>query len=171
MTASSGPGISLMQEGISYMAGAELPCVIADITRGGPGLGNIAAEQSDYHQVVKGRRSRQLPDPGAGATFRAGDGGPDGAGLRAGGSLSQPGGSAGRRIYRTDDGAGRVSAAATEPKLPKWAVAGTAESRGNLITSLHLEPDELEAHVRQLEAKYYCGAAGSARRRMADRGR
>ena len=54
MTASSGPGISLMQEGISYMAGAELPCVIADITRGGPGLGNIAAEQSDYHQVVKG---------------------------------------------------------------------------------------------------------------------
>src|SRR5215469_13551824 len=54
MTASSGPGISLMQEGISYMAGAQLPCVIADITRGGPGLGNIAAEQSDYHQVVKG---------------------------------------------------------------------------------------------------------------------
>src|ERR1700757_2816961 len=54
MTGSSGPGISLMQEGVSYMAGAELPCVIADITRGGPGLGNIAAEQSDYHQVVKG---------------------------------------------------------------------------------------------------------------------
>src|SRR6266700_6611528 len=54
MTASSGPGISLMQEGVSYLAGAELPCVIADITRSGPGLGNIAAEQSDYNQVVKG---------------------------------------------------------------------------------------------------------------------
>src|SRR5215469_17107890 len=54
MTASSGPGISLMQEGISYMAGAELPCVIADITRGGPGLGNLGSEQGDYHQVVKG---------------------------------------------------------------------------------------------------------------------
>ncbi len=54
MTASSGPGISLMQEGISYMAGAELPCVIADITRGGPGLGSINSEQGDYHQVVKG---------------------------------------------------------------------------------------------------------------------
>src|SRR5579871_3497322 len=54
MTASSGPGISLMQEGMSYLAGAELPCVIADITRSGPGLGNIAAEQSDYNQVVKG---------------------------------------------------------------------------------------------------------------------
>src|SRR5581483_8704616 len=54
MTASSGPGISLMQEGVSYMAGAELPCVIADVMRGGPGLGNIAAEQSDYFQIVKG---------------------------------------------------------------------------------------------------------------------
>ena len=54
MTASSGPGISLMQEGFSYLAGAELPCVIADIMRGGPGLGNIAPEQGDYHQVVKG---------------------------------------------------------------------------------------------------------------------
>src|SRR5499427_4181661 len=53
MTASSGPGLSLMQEGISYIAGSELPCVIVDIVRGGPGLGNIAPEQSDYHQVVK----------------------------------------------------------------------------------------------------------------------
>jgi pyruvate/2-oxoacid:ferredoxin oxidoreductase alpha subunit len=44
MTASSGPGISLMQEGFSYLAGAELPCVVADIMRGGPGLGNIAPE-------------------------------------------------------------------------------------------------------------------------------
>src|SRR5512134_1746748 len=54
MTASSGPGLSLMQEGLSYLAGAELPCVVVDITRGGPGLGNIAPEQSDYHQIVKG---------------------------------------------------------------------------------------------------------------------
>src|SRR5579859_6590420 len=54
MTASSGPGISLMQEGFSYLAGAELPCVVADMMRGGPGLGNIAPEQGDYHQVVKG---------------------------------------------------------------------------------------------------------------------
>jgi len=54
MTASSGPGISLMQEGLSYLAGAELPCVIADIMRAGPGLGNIAPEQGDYNQVVKG---------------------------------------------------------------------------------------------------------------------
>ncbi|HTC78009.1 MAG TPA: 3-methyl-2-oxobutanoate dehydrogenase subunit beta, partial [Terriglobales bacterium] len=54
MTASSGPGVSLMQEGISYIAGAELPCVIVDVVRGGPGLGNIAPEQSDYFAMVKG---------------------------------------------------------------------------------------------------------------------
>ena len=44
MTGSSGPGLSLMQEGMSYLAGAELPCVIVDVMRGGPGLGNIAPE-------------------------------------------------------------------------------------------------------------------------------
>ena len=54
MSASSGPGLSLMQEGISYIAGAELPCVIVDVVRGGPGLGNIAPEQSDYNSIVKG---------------------------------------------------------------------------------------------------------------------
>src|SRR5215475_3212909 len=50
MTSSSGPGISLMQEGFSYLAGSELSCVIADIMRAGPGLGNIAPEQGDYNQ-------------------------------------------------------------------------------------------------------------------------
>ena len=54
MTASSGPGLSLMQEGMSYLAGSELPCVVVDVVRGGPGLGNIAPEQSDYFAVVKG---------------------------------------------------------------------------------------------------------------------
>jgi len=54
MSASSGPGISLMAEGISYIAGAELPCVLVDVQRAGPGLGNIWPEQSDYNAVVKG---------------------------------------------------------------------------------------------------------------------
>lgn len=54
MTSSSGPGISLMQEGLSYLAGAELPCVIVDLMRGGPGLGNIAPSQADYFQATKG---------------------------------------------------------------------------------------------------------------------
>lgn len=54
MTSSSGPGISLMQEGITYMAGAELPCLIVNVVRGGPGLGTIQPAQSDYFQAVKG---------------------------------------------------------------------------------------------------------------------
>lgn len=54
MTSSSSPGISLKQEGISYLAGCELPSVIVNIMRGGPGLGNIAPSQSDYFQSVKG---------------------------------------------------------------------------------------------------------------------
>jgi 2-oxoglutarate ferredoxin oxidoreductase subunit alpha len=54
MTSSSSPGISLMQEGISYLAGAELPAVIVNVMRGGPGLGNIAASQSDYFQATRG---------------------------------------------------------------------------------------------------------------------
>ncbi len=54
MTSSSSPGISLMQEGITYMAGAELPCLIVNVVRGGPGLGTIQPAQSDYFQAVKG---------------------------------------------------------------------------------------------------------------------
>ncbi|MBP1760239.1 MAG: 2-oxoacid:ferredoxin oxidoreductase, alpha subunit [Firmicutes bacterium] len=54
MTSSSGPGISLKQEGITYIAGAELPCVIVNMQRGGPGLGGIQPAQSDYFQAVKG---------------------------------------------------------------------------------------------------------------------
>lgn len=54
MTSSSSPGISLKQEGISYLAGAELPAVIANVQRGGPGLGNISGSQADYFQAVKG---------------------------------------------------------------------------------------------------------------------
>lgn len=54
MTSSSSPGISLKQEGISYIAGADVPCVIVNIVRGGPGLGGIQPAQSDYYQAVKG---------------------------------------------------------------------------------------------------------------------
>ena len=54
MTSSSSPGISLKQEGISYLAGCQLPCVVVNIMRGGPGLGNIAPSQSDYFQATKG---------------------------------------------------------------------------------------------------------------------
>ena len=54
MTSSSSPGISLMQEGMSYLAGAEMPAVVVNVMRGGPGLGNIAPSQSDYFQATRG---------------------------------------------------------------------------------------------------------------------
>lgn len=53
-TSSSSPGVSLMQEGVSYLAGAELPCLLVNVMRGGPGLGTIQPSQADYFQTVKG---------------------------------------------------------------------------------------------------------------------
>jgi 2-oxoisovalerate ferredoxin oxidoreductase alpha subunit len=154
MTASSGPGISLMSEGVSYIAGAELPCVIADIMRGGPGLGNIAPEQSDYWQVVKNGGhgcyrclvlapasvqemadltylAFELADKYRNPVFVLADG--------TIGQMMEP-------VEFHDD-----AVAAT---TPDWAVTGNALSRPNLITSIYLVPDDLEAHVRKLEAKY-----------------
>ena len=154
MTASSGPGISLMQEGISYMAGAELPCVIADITRGGPGLGNIASEQGDYHQVVKGGGNgnyrtivlaphsvQEMADLTA-LAFELADRYRNPVVILADGFVGQ--------MMEPVEFAEK----ATLPRLPEWAVAGTAESRGNMITSLHMGTDDLEAHVNSLAAKY-----------------
>jgi len=154
MTASSGPGISLMQEGISYMAGAELPCVIADITRGGPGLGNIASEQGDYHQVVKG---------GGNGNYRTIVLAPHSVQEMA--DLTALAFELAYRyrnpvVILADGFVGQMmepvefAEKATLPRLPEWAVAGTAESRGNMITSLHMGTDDLEAHVNALEAKY-----------------
>ncbi|HUX44139.1 MAG TPA: 3-methyl-2-oxobutanoate dehydrogenase subunit VorB [Terracidiphilus sp.] len=154
MTASSGPGISLMQEGISYMAGAELPCVIADITRGGPGLGNIASEQSDYHQVVKGGgngsyrtivlapHSVQEMATLTALAFELADKYRNPVVVLADGFVGQ--------MMEPVEFAEK----ATLAPMPQWAVDGTAATRGNLITSLHMEINDLEQHVRKLEAKY-----------------
>lgn len=154
MTASSGPGMSLMQEGISYMAGAELPCVIADITRGGPGLGNIGSEQSDYHQVVKGGGNgnyrtivlaphsvQEMADLTA-LAFELADRYRNPVVILADGFVGQMM----EPVEFVDK--------ATPPRLPDWAVAGTAETRTNMITSLHMDADDLESHVNALEAKY-----------------
>ena len=163
MTASSGPGISLMQEGISYMAGAELPCVIADIMRGGPGLGNIAAEQGDYHQVVKGgghgnyrtivlapHSVQEMADLTA-LAFDLADRYRNPVVILADGFIGQ--------MMEPVE----FPQIARAPHLPEWAVAGTAASRGNLITSLHLDCDELEKHVRALESKYKIAEQSEAR--------
>ena len=154
MTSSSGPGISLMQEGISYLAGAELPCVIADITRGGPGLGNIAPDQSDYHQVVKcgghGNYRTIVLAPDSvqemcdltALSFDLADRYRNPVVLMADGYIGQ--------MMEPVE----FPETAIHPEVPAWAVTGIKETRGNLINSLHLEQDQLEAHNRALEAKY-----------------
>lgn len=154
MSASSGPGMSLMQEGISYLAGAELPCVIADITRGGPGLGNIAPEQSDYFQVVKN---------GGHGCYRTLVLAPDCAQEMA--DLTADAFDLAEEyrnpvVVMADGFIGQMmepvefSANPRPLRSHEWAVEGNAETRKNLIASIHLEPDNLEKHIRKLEAKY-----------------
>jgi 2-oxoisovalerate ferredoxin oxidoreductase alpha subunit len=154
MTASSGPGISLMQEGFSYLAGAELPCVVADIMRGGPGLGNIAPEQGDYNQIVKG---------GGHGNYRTLVLAPDSVQEMAdlttlafdlADEYRNP------VVVLTDGYIGQMmepvafAPPRAVPPAPDWAVTGTAETRRNLVSSIYLEPDALERHIRKLETKY-----------------
>ena len=163
MTASSGPGLSLMQEGMSYLAGAELPCVVVDVVRGGPGLGNIAPEQSDYFAVVKGGghgnyRNLVLAPASvqemADLTMLAFD---------LADRYRNP------AVVLTDGFIGQmmepIELTAKESPVPEkpWAVCGTPETRKNLISSIFLEPDLLEAHINKLEAKYKKAAECEAR--------
>ncbi len=154
MSASSGPGISLMQEGLSYLAGAELPCVVADIMRGGPGLGNIAPEQGDYNQIVKG---------GGHGNYRTLALAPSSAQEMA--DLTTLAFDLADRyrnpvVVLADGYVGQMmepvefAAPRPVPPPPDWAVTGAAATRKNMLTSLYLEPDVLERHVRKLEAKY-----------------
>ena len=154
MTASSGPGMSLMQEGLSYLAGAELPCVVADMMRGGPGLGNIAPEQGDYHQVVKG---------GGHGCYRTL--------VLAPSSVQEMADLTWLAFELADDYRNPVVVLADayiaqmmepvefpnrceRPRHRSGAVEGTAETRAGLVSSIYLEPDQLEAQIRRLEVKY-----------------
>jgi len=154
MTGSSGPGLSLMQEGISYLAGSELPCVIVDVMRGGPGLGNIAPEQSDYFAMVKGGghgNYRNLVLAPASVqemaeltmlAFELADKYRNPAVVLCDGFVGQ--------MVEPLELEDRESVLPEKP----WAVKGTRETRSNLLTSIFLETDELEAHQRQMEVKY-----------------
>ena len=154
MTASSGPGISLMQEGISYMAGAYLPGVIVDIMRAGPGLGNLGVEQGDYHMIVKGGGHGCYRTPVfapncvqemCDLTVHAFD---------VADRYRTP-------VYVLADGAlGQMMEAIeipetklTEPEKP-WAVIGDAVTRKNLITSIYMEHEKQEKLITKLEERY-----------------
>ncbi|MDR2588404.1 MAG: 3-methyl-2-oxobutanoate dehydrogenase subunit beta, partial [Spirochaetales bacterium] len=154
LTASSGPGISLMAEGISYIAGAELPAVVVHVQRAGPGLGNIWPEQGDYNMVVKGGghgnyrnivlapfSAQEMCD----FTYRAFE-------------LAER--------YRmmvfilADAYIGQIMEAVELPgevkKAPRqdWALYADKESRKNLVSSILMNTDLLSAHNWKLHDKY-----------------
>ena len=156
MTSSSSPGISLKAEGISYIAGAELPCVIVNIVRGGPGLGGIQPAQSDYFQATKG---------GAHGDFNMPVYAP--ASIQEMVDLVHEAFDV-ADIYRTPcmimgDGMLGQMMEPVEFKeregraLPEkdWAATGLGSRKvHNIINSLHLKPEELEKHNNKLQEKY-----------------
>ena len=155
LTASSGPGMSLKQEGITYIAGAQLPCVIVDICRAGPGLGNIGPEQSDYNQACKGgghgcyhnivlapasvQEMCDFTRKGFELAFK----------------YRNP------VVILADGVLGHMVEPLQFPQVAiehtidtTWAVAGRAETRGNLVTSISLDFGDLEKHNLILQEKY-----------------
>ncbi|MCE5296796.1 MAG: 3-methyl-2-oxobutanoate dehydrogenase subunit VorB [Euryarchaeota archaeon] len=155
MTASSGPGISLMQEGISYFAGAELPAVIVDVMRVGPGLGNIGPEQGDYNQAVKGgghgnyrtivlapASVQEMCD----MTIKA---------FELAFKYRNP------AMVLADAVLGQMmefikvpEKGSERPATADWAVHGDAETRKNILTSIFLDIDLMEKHNQELQVKY-----------------
>ena len=155
MTASSGPGIALMGEGLSYLAGAQLPAVVIDMQRAGPGLGNIWPEQSDYNMVVKGGghgnyRNIVLAPASAQEMF----------------SFTKHAFSLADRYRMTvmilsDAYIGQmmepveISGPVEQGERKEWAVYADSDSRANLITSIHMSPDLQREHNEKLQRVYH----------------
>lgn len=154
MTSSSSPGISLMQEGFSYIACSEVPCVVVDVMRGGPGLGNIQPSQSDYFQVTRSAGhgdyhaivlapasvqeaidlmmlAFDLADHYRHLVFVVADG--------LIGQMMEPAELPPMRPVRK--------------KRPEWALTGAVDRDPNIITSLELNAPGLEAVNDRLQAK------------------
>lgn len=155
-TTSSSPGISLMQEGLSYIAGAELPCVVVNIVRGGPGLGTIQPSQSDYFQATKG---------GGHGDYRLIVLAPYNVqemvdfvklGFELGEKYRNP-------VMILADGAmgqmmEKVILFEQHPRkteFPDWATTGKPKDKpSRVITSLFIEPEVMEQVNLRLQAKY-----------------
>lgn len=159
MTSSSSPGISLKTEGISYIAGADLPCVIVNVQRGGPGLGGIQPSQADYRQATKALGHGDFLTPVlapstvqemvdmTGKAFDLADEFRTPVVILADGLLGQMM----EPVSFTDDGSGAERVNADKP----WAVAGHGNSRGkNVVSSLYLQPRELEANIKERFERY-----------------
>ncbi|NOZ35982.1 MAG: 3-methyl-2-oxobutanoate dehydrogenase subunit VorB [Chlorobi bacterium] len=162
MTSSSSPGFSLKQEGISYMAGAELPCVIVDVVRGGPGLGTIQPSQADYFQVVKGgghgdynlivlapatvQEMADFIELAFELAFKY----RNPAVILSDGVIGQM---MEKVILPTQKE--RLSDEEVDKLYKSWATTGKKNGRErNIITSLELVPERQEAHNHHLQAKY-----------------
>ncbi len=156
MTSSSSPGVSLKQEGISYMAGSELPCLILNVMRGGPGLGTIQPSQSDYFQAVKGggHGDYRLIVLAPASVQEMSDF------VKLGFELAfkyrNP-------VMMLSDGIigqmmEKVELFPQQERLTNfenWATTGkTADRERNVITSLDLDPARHERHNLKLQAKY-----------------
>lgn len=155
MTSSSGPGISLKLEGISYLAGAELPCLIVNIMRGGPGLGGIQPSQSDYLQATKGgghgdyrlivlapASVQEMADLTVEA-FGLADRYRNPVMLLGDGILGQ-------MMEAVEFKSKTTSGSPGKP----WATTGCRGRERNIINSLYLDPELLERHNLNLQQKY-----------------
>jgi 2-oxoglutarate ferredoxin oxidoreductase subunit alpha len=156
MTSSSSPGVSLMMEGVSYIAGSEVPCVIVDVMRGGPGLGNIAPAQADYFQVVKG---------GGHGDYRLIVLAP--ATVQEAIDLTYEAFDIADKYRHTvvilaDGNVGQLMEPAELPPMrpcdpararAPWALTGAVGRRKNIISSINLIPEEEEEFNRKLQAQ------------------
>jgi 2-oxoglutarate ferredoxin oxidoreductase subunit alpha len=156
MTSSSSPGISLMQEGLSYIASAQLPCLVVNVVRGGPGLGTIQPSQGDYFQAVKGgghgdyhlivlapASVQEMADFVFDA-FRLAEKYRNPAMILTDGALGQMM----EKVILPEEGSLK--------KIEKpWATTGKPKDRkNNIITSLFIKPEEMEQVNLQLQEKY-----------------
>lgn len=161
LTSSSSPGISLKQEGISYIASAELPCVILNVVRGGPGLGTIQPSQADYFQAVKGGGHgdyRSIVLAPASVQEMA-----DFAGLGFDLAFKYripviilSDGAIGQMMEKVllDEQKPRLTIEEIRKNTP-WATTGkTADRERNIVTSLNLESLKMESHNKKLQEKY-----------------
>ncbi len=162
MTSSSSPGISLMTEGISYIAGAELPCLIINVQRGGPGLGTIQPSQADYFQAVKGGghgdyklivlapSSVQEMNDFIDLAFELAFKYRNPAMILADGALGQM-----MEKVELSDYKPRWTSEEVEQKWGKWATTGkNANRKKNVVTSLVLDSAEMELNNLRFQEKY-----------------
>lgn len=161
VTSSSSPGISLKQEGISYIAGAELPCLLLNVVRGGPGLGTIQPSQSDYFQAVKGggHGDYHLIVLAPSSVQEMADF--VGLGFELAFKYRNPvmllsDGAIGQMMEKVELGPQKPRMTFEEIKEnTPWATTGkTKDRKRNIITSLDLESSKMEDHNHKIQAKY-----------------